>query len=154
MNVRYAALLFSMLLVTACSEKDKPKNEDSIATSAALSPTQNAGTTAVPVPEEEPSDAVVRELMFEEYRELEKAGGLPVTATATGQNLTIRAKLFDARKEKCTPSPQDPPGWYECELTITLSLATGGKDPANKKPSEQGARIGVKWDPSGKWVAQ
>jgi len=154
MNVRYATLLFSMLLVTACSDKDTPKNPDSIATTAALSPTENAGITAVPVPEEEPSDAVVRELMFEKDRELERLGGMPVTMTATGQNSTIRSKLHEAKKEKCTPTPQAPPGWYECELTIKLSMASGGKDPADVEPSEQGARLGVKWDPSGKWVAQ
>lgn len=95
---------------------------------------------------------MVERLIFEQYAALEKMGGLPVTFTATGRAHTLHAKLFAARKESCTPSPQQPAGNYECSLTITLSLAADGKDPALQKPSEQGARIGVKWDPSGKWV--
>ena len=106
-----------------------------------------------PVPAGEPPAEVVRDLLFEEYAELENAGPMPMTVTASGQSLKLRAKLFDARKEDCRPVPQQPPGHYECSLTIKLSLTGDGSDPAREEPSEQGARLGVKWDATGgRWV--
>ncbi|MFP5431343.1 MAG: hypothetical protein ACLGHE_10245, partial [Gammaproteobacteria bacterium] len=66
-----------------------------------------------------------------------------------GKSLTLHPTLHEVRKDSCTPTPQAPAGWYECSLTIKVSLAEDGSDP-----SEQGERIGVKWDPAGKWVLQ
>lgn len=92
---------------------------------------------------------MLRELEFQTYAEIEKMGGLPVTMTATGKSLTLHPKLYAVRKDKCTPTPQAAAGWYECELTIKISLSPDGSDP-----SEKGERIGVKWDPKGEWVRQ
>lgn len=101
-------------------------------------------------PPGEPPEEVLRKLEFERYEMIEKAGGMPVTVTATGRQLVLKPKLYSVRKESCRPTPQAPDGWYECSLTIRLSLAADGRDP-----SEQGERIGVKWDGSkAEWVLQ
>lgn len=155
-----AALL---CLLAGCSRTERPPADQpdipaisSLASAAApvtqieaISSGVASAAPAVPVPLEEPSEAVLRKLEFESYAEIEKMGGMPVTITATGQSLTLRPKLYEVRKKKCTPTPQAPAGWYECSLIITLSLAPDGSDP-----SEQSERIGVKWDPMGKWVRQ
>ncbi len=108
---------------------------------------QVAEAKGIPVPEEEPSELVVRKLVFEQYQEIKDAGGLPVMSTATGRQTVLNPTVYDVRKETCARIPQSPPGNYECEVVIRISLSPDGSDP-----SEQGARISVKWDPSGKWV--
>lgn len=151
MQNRLMAIVLLALLVAGCSRNNTPQPTSSVATPIAP---QNSHSDGVPVPTEEPTDDVVRDLIFEEYRQIEEAGGIPATVTASGKDIRMRAKLFHAEKEKCKRTPQSPPGWYECELLIKVSMTGDGSDPANEKPSEQGARIGVKWDPSGKWVRQ
>jgi len=153
MKLIHLIVLASVAVSTGCSRKDQPPaaTQTPIKTARELPPLK---PVPVPVPNEEPPAEVVERLIFEQYAALEKMGGLPVTFTATGRAHTLHAKLYAAQKESCTPSPQQPAGNYECSLTITLSLAADGKDPSLQKPSEQGARIGVKWDPSGKWVGQ
>ncbi|MFD0724252.1 hypothetical protein [Lysobacter brunescens] len=143
------ALAFSAV---ACTDSTSP--DTSAAASGATTADAAASAPAEhPVPSGEPPADVVRDLIFEEYAELEKAGPMPATVTASGQPLKLRAKLFDARKETCSPRPQQPPGHYECTLTIKLSLTGDGSDPAREEPSEQGARLGVKWDAvSGRWI--
>lgn len=116
---------------------------------AADVPAVDASISLVPPPGEPPEE-VLRKLEFERYELIEKAGGMPVTVTATGRQLVLKPKLYSVRKESCRPTPQAPDGWYECSLTIRLSLAADGRDP-----SEQGERIGVKWDGSkAEWVLQ
>ena len=146
-------LLALTLVMTGCS-KNKDPNSDASMPSSSLSASQASEAVDVPVPEDEPSNKVVRDLIYEQYDEVEKIGGLPVTMTASGKSFQLRAKLFDAKKEKCTRDPQTPPGWYSCDLTIRTSLTSNGTEPTEDDSSEQGARIGVKWDKSGKWVRQ
>ena len=137
----------TLVLLTGCGNKEKPAAKESeIASSTTVNKPQLSG---VPVPNEEPSEEVLRKLEFQRYEDIEDAGGLPVTVSATNQALLLRPKLYEVRKDSCSPTPQSPPGWYECSLTIKISLAADGSDP-----SEQGERIGVKWDPSGEWVLQ
>lgn len=97
-----------------------------------------------PAPHEPPGD-VVRKLEFQRYEEIEKAGGLPVTITATGKSLVLHPKLYEVRKDSCVPVVYRP-GAYECHLTIKVSLEPDGSDP-----KEQGERIGVRWQ-DGEWV--
>jgi len=146
-------VIANLALSAGCSKQEQPPaaTQSAVATAREQPP---AKPVPAPVPNEEPPAEVVERLIFEQYAEWEKMGGLPVTFTATGRAHTLHAKLYKARKESCTPSPQQPAGNYECSLTITLSLAADGKDPSLRTPSEQGARIGVKWDPSGKWVGE
>lgn len=147
---RKTALFWAMsclLLLGGCGKKEAaPTSATKPMSSASAAKTTPTG---VPVPSEEPSEEVLRKLEFQTYEAIERAGGIPVTVSATGKSLTLRPKLYEVRKDSCKKSPQAPAGWYECSLTIKLSLA-----PDRSKPSEQGERIGVKWDPSGKWVLQ
>lgn len=145
---RIAVILFGLALA-ACSRDEPPA---ATTADAATSPPVETKPAEVPVPEGEPPADVVRDLMFEEYAELEKAGPMPATVTASGKQLQLRAKLFDARKKECRPRPQRPAGEFECSLTILVSITGDGSDPADETPSEQGARIGIKWHPSGKWI--
>jgi hypothetical protein len=139
------------LCLAACTDPQPADAGD--AAPGATAGSVSSAAAEHPVPAGEPPADVVRDLIFEEYAELEKAGPMPMTVTASGQPLKLRAKLFDARKETCSPRPQQPPGHYECTLTIKLSLTGDGSDPAREEPSEQGARLGVKWDAaSGRWV--
>ena len=136
-----------LLFLGACGRKETRPPADASTTSV---PKQiDVRAESVPVPTEEPSEADLRRLAFQRYAEIARAGGLPVTATASGKSLTLHPKLYEVRKDSCKPSPQSPPGEYECSLTIKLSLQADGSDP-----SEQGERIAVKWDAKGMWVLQ
>lgn len=101
----------------------------------------------IPLPSEEPSAEVVSKLAFQEYDAIEKAGGLPITVTATGKSMVLHPRLYEARKDSCHRLPQSLPYEYECDLMIRLSLAPDGSDP-----SWQGSRLEVKWDSiQGEW---
>lgn len=140
------------LCAAACTDSSSSGTADAVPGAVAADSATSAPAEH-PVPSGEPPADVVRDLTFEQYAELAEAGPMPVTISATGQPLKLRAKLFDARKEECLPRPQQPPGRYECTLTIKLSLTGDGSDPAREAPSEQGARIDVKWDAAtGRWV--
>ena len=144
---RAFALFVGLALLTAC------EREQAVNPSEQEPPSETTAEIPVPVPEGEPPADVVRALMFEEYEDLEKLGGMPATVSASGKQLLLRAKLFEATKDECRPRPQRPAGEFECSLTILVSITGDGSDPADETPSEQGARIGIKWDPAqGKWV--
>ena len=74
---------------------------------------------------------------------------LLIAGRASGRRIVLNPTVYDVRKETCARTPRSPPGEYECEVMIRMSLSPDGSDP-----SERGARIGVKWDPSGKWVRE
>ncbi len=136
-----------LFLLGGCGKKEAaPTSATKPMSSATATKTASSG---VPVPTEEPSEEALRKLEFQTYEAIDRAGGIPVTVSATGKSLTLRPKLYEVRKDSCKKTPQAPAGWYECSLTIKLSLA-----PDGSKPSEQGERIGVKWDPNGKWALQ
>lgn len=100
-----------------------------------------------PVPPEGPSPEVVSALMFSQYEQIEKAGGMPVTLTATGKSTVLHPKLYQARTDSCRRVPQSLPMDYECHLMIQLSLAADGSDPSWK-----GERLFVTWDSvKGEW---
>lgn len=138
-----------LLLLAACGKAPVPAPPQQPPVAAAPATPVASVPVPVPVPDTEPSEEVLRRLEFQRYEAIERAGGMPVTITATGRSLTLHPKLHEVRKESCRRSPQSPPGWYECSLTIKLSLKPDGRDP-----TEQGERIAVKWSPSGAWVLQ
>lgn len=145
-NLAPAIVMTAALLAAGCSKSKPIPPAKPLAESPP--PATAKASTGVPVPAEEPSEAVLSKLAFELYDQIEKAGGLPVTLTATGKSLTLHPKLYGARKEKnCDPTPQRPAGWYECHLILKMSLSPGGRNP-----SEKAERLGVKWDPKGEWV--
>lgn len=98
------------------------------------------------VPDEEPSAEDVRRLSIEMYERLEKAGGLPVTMTATGTSAVLHAKVFDARKESCRRLPGAKPGEWECEAALMVGLCSGDCDPSAEEPLPKAERVPVRWD--------
>jgi len=104
------------------------------------------------VPSEEPSDADVRRLAIELYERIERAGGFPATATATGQPLLIRSKIFDAQKQSCKQLPKARPGEWECVASLRVGMCNGDCDPAMEEPLQKAERIRIRWDPSGRWA--
>lgn len=126
-----------------CSKQAPP------APKVAVAPPSAPAATPVPPewPDEEPSEEVLRTLEFSRYAALEAQGGLPLQSTNTGRSIVLHPKLYEVHKEKCKRQPQSPPGEYECELRILISLAPDGSNP-----SEQGERIGVKRDAKGEWI--
>ena len=150
-NLGAAIAMAAVLLASGCSKGKPEPPTKPLAAAPSPAPTAAKASTGVPVPSEEPSEAVLSKLAFELYDQIEKAGGMPVTLTATGKSLTLHPKLYEARKEKnCDPTPKRPAGWYECHLILKLSLSPGGRNP-----SEKAERLPVKWDPKkGEWVRQ
>ncbi len=108
---------------------------------------ESSSATDSSATEEEPPDEVVERLQFEEYAEIEKAGGMPVQITATGRNIVLHPKLYSARNDSCRRLPPSIGGGFECHLTIRLSL-----DPDGRDPSEQGSRIFLHRAENGEWV--
>ena len=154
MKILLLAFLLATLFATslaACSKREAATPNAQVNAPAKAPIAAQPKAKLVPVPAEEPSDSVLRQLMFEQYAQIEDAGGLPLTATASNTNFILRVKLYDARKESCAPAPQARAGTYNCSMTIKLAIAAN-KDPANARPYEKSERISVKWDPSGKWV--
>lgn len=142
--VLVAAALVLGLVAGACSKSPPPPKSV-----ASAPPVSSPSPAADPVAatDEEPPEEALRKLKFDEYAAIEKQGGLPVEVSQTGQQLTLRPKLYEVHKVNCFPQPQRPPGFWECHLKVLLSLSPDGKDP-----SEQGERIRVKRGPNGDWV--
>lgn len=137
-----------LLLLAGCAKEEAASGPETTA-SAEAAPAQATESSGVAVPDEEPSEEVLRKLDFQRYADIEKMGGMPVVSTASGKGITLHPKLYEVHKDDCKRVPQSPPGHYECGLTIKVSLSPDGSDP-----SEQGERILVKWDPKGEWVLQ
>jgi hypothetical protein len=127
--MRYClAGLVLCLLVAGCSKGQAQK--------ASLSATTDNG---------EPTEEVLRILHFRSYAEIEKAGGLPVTLTQTGQGFVIKPKLHEVHKEKCVPTPYIKKDSFECHLNLVLSLNGG-------KPGPHGERVNIWRGPNGDWT--
>lgn len=99
------------------------------------------------IPDEEPSDSDVERLMLKEYALLEQAGGLPATATATGQSLQLRAHLFEVHKEECTRLPPGLPDHWGCSASVMIGVCNGDCDPSRETPLPSSKRINIRWNP-------
>ena len=117
-------------------------------TPVAVATPQNAdlAANAVPIPEGEPSEADVRRIITEQYEQIDKAGGLPVTMTATGQSAVLRGKVFEARKESCRKLPGAEPGEWECSANLMVGLCSGDCDPAKEEPLQHAERVYIRWN--------
>ncbi len=138
------------MLAAGCS-----KSGPEPATQATLPLAPSAATypvSATPiVVEEEPSEQVLRELMFRQYEVLNQRGGVPATVTATGKSGNIRSKLYEVRKGECRQNPVDPPGMYECGVDLMATIWwEGQREPT--KPLSDSKRISVIRDQNGVWI--
>lgn len=128
---------------------------DSASSPTPIAPAPAADPVAgAPVPAGEPSAEDVRRLFFEQYAQIERAGGLPATLTATGAPLVIHAKLFEARKDACRQLPGAGPGEWECTADLQVALCSGDCDPAREAPLPKSERIRLRWDPAGRWTLE
>ncbi len=124
---------------------------------ATLEPSADQAAQAGPgaaVPSGEPSDADVRRLAVELYARIERAGGFPATATATGQQLLIRSKIFDAQSSRASNCRKPDPAsgsasrhyaWACATATATLPW----KNPCKRRSASgsDGIRRGA-----GRWI--
>lgn len=148
-SMRKIAGVFLALLAGCSSQTDPPAPtpDDDTAKPAAHARTARTAAIAagIPVPAEEPSEAVLHDLLLEWYDEADKSGALTLVS-ASGKKIPLRPKVYSVRKEKCSRPPHSPEGHYSCDLLLSLSL--NGDDP-----SDHGQGISVEWDPKdGKWV--
>lgn len=143
------AIAFAIVMLLAGCKKKEAEPQPELRTPAApIAATGKAVAAAIPIPNEEPSEDVLRKLMFEQYEALGKVKDLRIVHPSSGQSAPIHPKLHKALKEYCNPTPYIQPGTYECHMRIWITLT-----PGDRNPGEQGARIGVKWDSrQGKWV--
>ncbi len=143
-EMQWATALQGKLGGSSYATNDSAQSPTPVAVAEAV----DAAVADVPVPDDEPSAADVRRIAIESYERLEKAGGLPVTMTATGQSMVLHAKVFDARKESCRRLPHAKPGEWECEAELMMGLCSGDCDPSAEAPSPKGERVYIRWDPA------
>jgi len=93
----------------------------------------------------------LRKLMFIQYAEIEKAGGLPATVTASGHSGTLHSKLHEVHKDECHHLSVDPPGMYECGVDLMVAMWwEGRREPS--EPLSDAKRISVIRDNNGVWI--
>lgn len=100
---------------------------------------------------EEPSEEVLRQLMFKAYEKMDGAGGVPMTVTATGSSGRVRLKLSEVRKSDCKPSAIGLPGLYECSVSLQVKYWWDGQLEPDRA-SEDNKRIDVIRNDSGAWL--
>jgi len=102
-----------------------------------------------PEPAEEPSERVLTKLLMKDYQLINEAGGMPVVVTATGKELVLKPKLYDARKDSCRKMSENIGGGYECSMIVMITLKDDGS-----KPKQSGERVRVYWDAEeGEWAS-
>jgi hypothetical protein len=104
-----------------------------------------------PVALEEPSEEVLGQLMIRAYERLDAAGGMPMTATATGQSGRVRMKISEVRKSDCKLAVDRLPGLYECSVAMQVKYWWAGQ-PEPDRALEDNKRIEVIRDDEGTWL--
>jgi hypothetical protein len=99
-----------------------------------------------PVPGEPPEDVLIA-IKKAEYEQINKAGGMPVTVTASGRSAVLKPKIWSARKDApCRTVPRQP-DTFECSLNMMVTLREG-----DTTPGKHAARVHVHWDGAkGEW---
>ncbi len=134
--------------LAACSKHDPPPTPSA----KSLSITNAGQPVAKQIDfNEEPPESVLRGFMFHQYALLEAAGGLPVTLTATGKSGTLRARLYEVRKDDCKRQIIEPKDVWECSVNLKVDMWWDGR-PEPGKPGDDNKRISVIKDENGVWV--
>lgn len=149
MRFHFPILMFC-LSAAACSKSGPEPATQATLPLAPAAATYPVAATPIVV-DEEPSEQVLRELMFRQYEALDKRGGLPATVTATGKSGNIRTRLYEVRKGECAQKSVDPPGMYECGVNLMVTIWWEGQQEPTK-PSSDSKRISVIRDENGVWV--
>jgi len=143
-------ILMLCIFVAACSKSTPEPSTNAVIPLAPSAATYPVAATPIPV-DEEPSEQVLRDLMFRQYEALNERGGLPATVTATGKSGNIRTRLYEVHKGECRQNPADPPGMYECGVNLMATIWwEGQREPV--KPLSDSKRISVIRDETGVWI--
>jgi hypothetical protein len=100
-----------------------------------------------PAPGEPPEDVLIA-IKKAEYEQINKAGGMPVTVTASGRGAVLKPKIWSAKKDapcRAVPRQSDT---FECSLDMMVTLREG-----DNKPGRHAERVYVHWDgANGEWT--
>ena len=137
--------LAAALALSACGGSSPSASEDGQVSEDA----QASEPAGEPVPAEEPSESDIVAVLEHQYDQINAAGGMPVTATASGTSTVLKPKIWEAHKdEPCRSRPQSDPGEYECSLNLMVTFREG-----DDVPGEHAERVFVSWDEvEGEWV--
>ena len=95
----------------------------------------------------EPPEHVLIAFQRAEYEQINKAGGMPVTVTASGRSAVLKPKIWSAKKDapcRAVPGESDT---FECSLNMMVTLREG-----DNKPGKHAERLYVHWDGAkGEW---
>jgi hypothetical protein len=109
-------------------------------------PTASASQRSALPPPGEPPESVLVRFKHEEYDEIQRAGGMPVVVTATGQRLVLKPRIYAARKDGCRLLPGRTDA-YECSLDMRVTLREG-----DREPGQHAERVHAYWDGQmGEW---
>lgn len=149
-TVLAAPLLAFFLALGACSKKPpEPARTPKQATAE-----QAESSAPVRTSFEEPPEDVLRKFMFKAYEDMDAAGGVPMTATASGTSGRVRMKLYEVRKTDCKligiPSIA-PAGMFDCTVNLKVKMWWDGqREPS--EPSDDNKGIFVVQDDRGNWL--
>ena len=143
--MRYVFSILALCFIFSACSKSKPEPVPPVTATPAAKATVSAAI------DEEPPEEVLRELMFRQYAEIEKQGGIPATVTASGHGGIIHSKLYEVHKDKCVHLPVDPPGVQECGVDLKVAAWWEGRREPDQ-PLSDSKRISVIRDSNGVWI--
>jgi hypothetical protein len=124
-------VLVGAAIFAACSRAEAPS-------------TPSSGKAATkdlkPAPGEPPEDVLIA-IQKAQYEQINKAGGMPVTVTASGRSAVLKPKIWSAKKDapcRAVPGQTDT---FECSLNMMVTLREG-----DNKPGKHAERLYVHWD--------
>lgn len=114
-----AVLAASCLALGACGKKEKAHQ------AAPAKPSSSTEVAPARTSFEEPSEDVLRKLMFQQIERFDAAGGVPMTVTSTGQSGRVRQKLHEARKLDC--KLMTVAGMFDCTMNLKVKMWFDGQ---------------------------
>lgn len=113
---------------------------------SALVVAARAQAPLTPAPGEPPEDVLIA-VKAAEYARINKAGGMPVTVTASGRSAVLKPRIWSAKKDgPCRAVPRQP-DTFECSLSMMVTLREG-----DTQPGQHAERVVVHWDGAkGQW---
>lgn len=89
----------------------------------------------------EPPEDVLIAMQVAEYEQINKAGGMPVTVTASGRSTVLKPKVWSAKKDGPCRAVPGYPDAFECSLSMMVTLREG-----ERTPGRHAERLYVHWD--------
>lgn len=89
----------------------------------------------------EPPEHVLVAIKTAEYEQINKAGGMPLTVTASGRSTVLKPKVWSARKNGPCRAMPGYVNTFECSLDMMVTLREG-----DTRPGKHAERVHVHWD--------